>query len=175
MKSEGEATNPEVLGEGRFLRLVSNDGWEYVTRRRGTDVVGIVAVTDQNELILVRQHRMAVAGEVLELPAGLVGDESDGETALAAAKRELEEETGFTCERVEPLTRGASSAGLTDEQVLLVRAWKVRRIGEGGGVGGEQITVVTLPLHQAREHLLEVANNGGCIDFKVWAALAFLA
>ena len=85
----------ETLGEGRFLRLVRRNGWEFVQRIGVDGVVAIVAVTGDRELVVVEQKRPAVGRTVLDLPAGLAGD-VDGEDSLeAAARRELEEETGF--------------------------------------------------------------------------------
>ncbi len=64
------------------------------------DFVCIIAVTGQNELLLVRQFRHAVAAETLELPAGHV--EKD-ETPEQAARKELLEETGHVAEKFELL------------------------------------------------------------------------
>ncbi len=87
----------EVLAEGKYLRFLSEGGWEYVIRPHSTGVVVIVAVTPARELILVEQHRVAVHASVIELPAGLVGDTSAlrGEPLETAARRELIEETGY--------------------------------------------------------------------------------
>ena len=59
-----------VVGEGRFLRLVERDGWEYVERRTASAVVIIVPVTSADELVLLDQYRPPVRGRVLEFPAG---------------------------------------------------------------------------------------------------------
>ena len=66
---------------------------------------------------------------MIEFPAGLVGDEGEDDPA-ATAKKELEEETGFRCERVELLARGPSSAGITSEFVSSLPG--LRRYGESG-------------------------------------------
>ena len=86
-----------VLGQGRFLRLVEEGGWEFTERMGSNGVVVIVPLTDAGEIVLVEQYRPPLKCRVLELPAGLVGDklEFEGEAFEAAALRELEEETGF--------------------------------------------------------------------------------
>ena len=86
----------KVLAEGRHLRLVSRGRWEYVERPKVTGIVIIVAVTRENNVVLVEQNRPPVGGRVIELPAGLAGDiaGSESEAMEEAARRELLEETG---------------------------------------------------------------------------------
>ena len=61
--------------EGRYLSLREIDDWEFATRPNSTAVVGILAMTPENEVILVEQFRRPVQARVLEMCAGLVGDE----------------------------------------------------------------------------------------------------
>ena len=105
---------------------------------------------------------------MLELPAGLVGDDGS-ESTLEAAARELREETGYEAPvgNLAWLMSGPSSAGLTDEIVDLVIATDVRRVGPGGGVSGERIDVTVVPLEDLEQHLLAKAAEGVAIDFKV--------
>jgi ADP-ribose pyrophosphatase len=165
----------EVLGEGRFLRLVRRDGWEIAERRGVRDIAVLVAVTPDEELLLVEQHRPALGATVLELPAGLVGDEPGGEeeTLEDAARRELLEETGWWCEHAERLAAGPPSAGLSSEVVTMLRAHGLERRGEGGGAGEERITVHAVPLAEAGVWLCTRAACGKLIDPKVWAGLWF--
>ncbi len=62
-------------------------------------------------MILIDQYRVPVGGRCLELPAGLVGDEDPNATVEDTAIKELEEETGFTAERIERARRLLSLAG----------------------------------------------------------------
>ena len=64
----------KTIGTGRFLRLLSRDGWEYVERPNIRGIAVIVAVTDDAKLLLVEQYRASVDRRVISLPAGLVGD-----------------------------------------------------------------------------------------------------
>jgi len=64
------------------------------------DYISIVALTGNDELILVRQYRPAVEAETLELPSGHV---DPGETPLAAAARELTEETGYVADSIQEM------------------------------------------------------------------------
>ena len=94
--------------------MYDRDGWEYVSRSRGRNVVGIVAVTADDELVLVEQFRPPVNNRVLELPAGLVADEDAEEDPLNAARRELLEETGYVSDSWFHFATGLSSSGLSD-------------------------------------------------------------
>lgn len=163
-----------VLGEGGFLRLVERDGWELVERTDAHDVVVIVAVTPAGELLLVEQWREPVRNRVVELPAGLAGDEEEGPEPLEeAAVRELLEETGYRAESWERLSLGPPSAGLSSEVVTFLRAREIRRVGEGGGVGGEEIQLHRVPLEEVPGWLEARAAEGRLVDPKVWAGLWF--
>ncbi len=164
----------KVLAEGRFLRLVERRGWELVDRPGIEAIVAVVALTERDELILIEQYREPVSGSVIELPAGLVGDEDAKESLDSAAQRELVEETGFRAGSFELLTVGPPSAGQSSEVVSILRAHEVRRCGQGGGVGDEQITVHLVPRSEVSSWLARRERSGQLIDPKVWAALYFL-
>jgi hypothetical protein len=71
--------NETIHYKGRFLGLKERDHWEYAYRTNASGVVVLVPVTDAGELVLVEQYRIPVKSRVLELPAGLVGDNGDPE------------------------------------------------------------------------------------------------
>lgn len=164
----------DILYTGRFIELVAEGRWEFVRRRNASAVVGLIAVTPAGGLLLVEQQRIPVGGPVIELPAGLVGDEQADEDLLTAASRELEEETGWLPAICRVLTRGPSSAGLTSEVSTLVLARDLRRTGPGGGVPGEGITVHEVPLADVPTWLAARAAQGVLIDHKIHAALWWL-
>jgi ADP-ribose pyrophosphatase len=118
-----------------------------------------------------------VHARTIELPAGIVGDE-DGlkdESYEEAARRELMEETGYEPAKVELLMAGPSSAGLTSEITTLLRASGLRRVGVGGGVAHESITVHEVPLKDVPAWLAAKAKTGVLIEPKVYAGLYFLS
>ena len=165
----------QLAWQGRWLEIVLRDGWEFVRRRGATGVVGIVAATPDREILLVRQHRIPVATETIELPAGLVGDGGVPEDPLTAAGRELEEETGWRAGKLRVLCKAPSSAGLTSETLLLVLAEDLVQVGPGGGIPGEEsIRVERIPLVGAGAWLEERIAQGAVVDAKIWAALWFL-
>lgn len=165
----------EELGRGRFVRLVRDDGWEWAERVNARAVVVVVALTPDDEVLLVEQHRPPVRAPVIEFPAGLVGDDGSDEAVAEAALRELEEETGWRAERVTLLTEGPVSAGMTNERLTFYQAHGLVRTGPGGGVDNEQITVHTVPVAEVRTFVADRAAAGVLTDPKVFAGLYFLS
>jgi ADP-ribose pyrophosphatase len=146
-----------------------------VERVRGKTPVGIVAVNGEGKVILISQFRIPVDKRCVEIPAGLTGDGEDVEEGFEkAAVRELEEETGYTAEKMEFLTEGATSAGLTSERIMLVRAVGVKKIGAPRPDGDEDIAVHEVALEDADSFLRQREAAGELVDPKVWAALYFL-
>jgi ADP-ribose pyrophosphatase len=169
--------SPKItLHAGKFLALVKEGHWEYAERINAIGAAIIVAVTQDQKLLLVEQYRVPVHARTIELPAGIIGDDpaSSGESPAEAAGRELAEETGFEAGRIEALTHGPASSGLTSETVILFLATQLRRTGPGGGVAHEDITVHEIPLMEVREWLQAKANSGVLIDAKVYAGLYFV-
>jgi ADP-ribose pyrophosphatase len=170
------ANETKIIASGKHVRLVSRDGWEYVERHNVTGIVGIVAVTPENKLILVEQHRTPVGKNVIELPAGLAGDIPGGETeALAtAARRELLEETGYEAAEMLHISDGAVSAGITNEIVSLFEARGLKRTTQGGGDGSENIRVHEIPVAEVPGWLRARQKDGLLVDWKIHAGLYFL-
>lgn len=160
-----------VLGEGKYVRLISEDGWEYVTRPNITGIVVIVAITEDGKLVLVEQPRKAVHRLVVELPAGMVGDVEANESLATAASRELIEETGFEAGEMARLGEGPAAVGVTDEIVTFFHARNLKRVGPGGGDDSEDITVHEVPLRDLRRFLDSKAAEGRAIDLKIFAGL----
>ena len=156
-----------IIFEGEHVIVVERDGWEFVERKKGKEAVAVIAVTENDELILTEQYRRPVDARVIDWPAGLVGDQND-DVAPTTAKRELEEETGFTCERVEFLASGPTSPGITSELLSFYRARGVRRNGKGE----EDITVHLIRRVEAEGWLRK--RKGVLIDLKVWGGLHFV-
>ena len=76
--------------------------------------VGIIALTEENEVIMVRQFRKPIEDCVLEIPAGKL---DAGEDPKMCAIRELKEETGYEAENMEFQVDFYSSPGFTDEKI----------------------------------------------------------
>jgi ADP-ribose pyrophosphatase len=166
----------QTLYQGKYLRLLRSGTWEFVKRNNVCGIVGIVAVTDARELILVEQFRAPVNARVIELPAGLAGDLADApvEDLALAAKRELLEETGYEASGMTLLAEGPVSAGLSDEVITLFRATGLTKHDDGGGDESENITVHHVPLDGIDAWLAEQRKAGKLIDLKLYAGLRFV-
>jgi len=164
-----------LLCEGKHLRLVQAQGWEYAERTKASGIVAILAITPDQKLLLTEQYRLPVNKRVIELPAGLAGDVAGAETEelTSAAQRELREETGYEAQRFEFLFEGPPSAGATSEVITFFRAVGLRRVGAGGGEENEEIELHEVPLQTVREWLHKKSAAGVLIDPKVYAGLYF--
>ena len=166
----------ETLCEGRWLSLRKRGRWEYAERNNPAGAVIIVAVTPQDRVLFVEQYRVSILQNTIEMPAGLVGDlaEQPDEDALVAAQRELEEETGYRCARLEFIHRGPSSSGMSTEMISFVRARDLQKVGPGGGDETENIVVHEVPRSEAGAWLFARAAEGYSIDPKLFAGLWFI-
>jgi ADP-ribose pyrophosphatase len=163
---------PEIMCEGKFVRLLKRANWEYASRANNINAVVILAEYE-GKVILIDQPRVGPDCRCVELPAGLVGDNDPNATPEATAKSELEEETGFTCERVERLGEFYASPGMLSESFTLVRAHGVRKIGEGGGDEHEDINVHLVPRSDIPNFIEQKRAEGFGIDVKLLIFMNF--
>jgi len=156
----------ETRWTGKFIVAKTRGKWEYVGRTGGVRAAVIVAV-DDGHVILVEQYRVPLGRACLELPAGLVGDETANESIASAAARELEEETGYRAATIEALGDFASSPGMVSETFTLVRATGLTKVSAGGGVDDEDITVHRVPLAKVAEFVAARSAAGVVSDVKL--------
>ena len=165
---------PIVLVKGEFLRMVREGKWEYIERNNCHGIVIIVAMTDDQKVILVEQYRQPVHKWVIEFPAGLVCDEAKNESLMVAAKRELFEETGYRARRMRKITEGPTSGGSSSDIMTIVMAEDIRKTGRGGGINDERILVHEISLPEADQWLSSQRRKGKLVDPKIYAGLYFL-
>ena len=162
----------ELMCEGKFVRLLKRGKWEYASR--ANDIKAVVILAEfEGKVILIDQPRVALGSHCIELPAGLVGDDDRNATVEATAVKELEEETGFTAERVERLGEFHASPGMLSESFTLVRAHGVRKIGEGGGDENEDINVHLVARTDIPAFLEEKRSEGFAVDVKLLIFLGY--
>ena len=169
--TDPDRTAPEeVMWTGRFITAKKRGKWEYVGRARGIHAAVILAIDEGpngRHVLLVDQYRVPLGRRCIELPAGLVGDEDEGEDASIAAARELEEETGFRPARLESLGQFYSSPGMVSESFTLFRAHDLRKTGAGGGVDGEDIQVHRIALATLPDQIAAWREQGYAMDVKL--------
>lgn len=160
----------QTLYAGRHLSMVARGSWEYITRNTRRPAVGIVAVTDAGNVVLVEQYRPPVGCNVVELPAGLAGDieGAEHEPFVEAAKRELLEETGYTAACWTELGGGYTSPGLTDETIVMFLAEVLEKQHAGGGDESEEIAVYEVAFEGVIDWLRE---RDALADLKLFAGL----
>ena len=160
-------TDPEeIMWQGRFITAKRRGQWEYVSRARGIKAAVILAVEDDH-VLLVEQYRVPLGANCIELPAGLIGDDDDGEDTLTSAARELEEETGYCAASLEIVGEFFSSPGMVSESFTLVRASGLTKVGNGGGVDGENIIVHRVALGDLASFVKAKRAEGCVVDVKL--------
>ena len=130
----------------------------YVIER--PDAAIVFPLTEEDEVVLVRQYRPAIEGIELGLPAGLV---DEGEEPEKAARRELLEETGYAGGEWEPLGSLASSPSLKDNWAHLFLARRVARSAAPRPDEYERVEVVLVPVGEIAERISagEVVSSSG--------------
>jgi ADP-ribose pyrophosphatase len=167
-RGHGRAEPWELLAE-----RPRTDGWLPVTTRTyrmpdgslsewdihtiGFTTVGVLALTDDDRVVLARQFRPGPAAVLLDLPGGIV---DPGEDLLTAAARELREETGFSCASVEPAgSCWAFGASTWRRHVTIARG--CRPSGAVTSWGGDEYCE---PVVVSVDGLREIARRGESTD-----------
>ena len=172
-----DADAPEhIRWAGKWIIAKQRGRWEYVTRARNIRAAVIMALDgppQAREIILIDQYRVPVGRRSLELPAGLIGDGAgeDGEDSLAAARRELEEETGYRARDWTDLGEFWSSPGMVGESFSLIRAIGLEKVGPGGGDENEDIAVHRVPVAEIHGFVDRMRADGLAIDVRILAVL----
>jgi ADP-ribose pyrophosphatase len=125
----------------------------------------ILPVLDDGRLVLVRNYRVAVDQELIELPAGTL---DEGEDPRTCAARELAEETGYRAGRIEPLVSFFSTPGILTERMYTFVASELTA-GPTALEAGEQIRPATMTLGEA----LDAIGGGRIRDGKTILALLY--
>ena len=121
MTFEEKTIKSEMIYEGKILNLrrdqvttVNGTSYREIIEHNGA--VAVAAITDQGNMVMVKQYRKPTERVVLEVPAGKI---DPGEEPLSAAKRELKEETGYTAGSIMHLSGFYPSVAYCKEVIYL--------------------------------------------------------
>jgi len=162
----------ERLYHGRIIDLIIEDVEDLPGNTRKREIVNhpgggvVVPLLDNGDVILVRQYRYPLNKYILELPAGKLEPSED---PLAAAKRELQEETGYTADNYEKLTAMYTTPGFCNEvlHIYLATGLKESEHGQNLDEGEQSLTVEYLPLST----VVEMIERGEIADSKTIAGI----
>ncbi len=127
----------------------------------------VAPLTEDKNLVLVRQYRYPVGKITWEIPAGKL--DVEGEDPLDCAKRELSEETGFAAQKYEKILTTATTVGFSNEYIHIYAASGLKR-GQMHPDSDEFVDCEEIPLLKA----LEMVYNGEIIDAKTIIAILWL-
>lgn len=173
-KFEEKTTRRETIYDGKIINVVVDDVLlpnggtskrELVFHNGG---VGILAITKENKMILVKQFRKVLEKSILEIPAGKI---EQGETdPLSTAKRELEEETGYQSEVIKEIARFVPSPGFCNEMLYVYEAKNLVKIDNPLPQDEDEfLELIELSLDEAKQ---KVATGEIC-DAKTMYAILY--
>lgn len=136
-----------------------------IISHRGSSV--IVPLFDDGSVVMVRQYRHAAKEILLEVPAGSL---DEGETPMEGAARELEEEIGYTADKLEQIAEFYVSPGFLDEKMFVFLATGLTKTEQRLEID-EIIEVERIPLTDA----VDMVNRGEIHDAKTMLGLLFAA
>ncbi len=150
---EEKTVKSEEIYKGKIIDVrldtVELPGKKYSTREivEHPGAVGVIPITPDNQIVLVKQFRKAVEEFLLEIPAGLIEHK---EEPSQCAVRELKEETGYTANNLEKLFEYYSSPGFSNEKIHIYLAEDITE-GVARPDEGEHIRIIKMPVNEALE------------------------
>lgn len=158
-KFEEKTIKSEKIFNGKIINLQVDDvtlpNGKTAKRElvRHPGAVAVIPITKDNKIIFVEQYRKPLEKSLIEIPAGKL---DSNENPLAAAVRELEEETGYTTNDLSFVTSFYTSPGFADEIVhIYVTDQLVKMDNPPNGDDDEFVEVLELTLDEAKEYVIE--------------------
>lgn len=115
--------------------------------------VAVIAITEENKIVMVQQYRKAMERVLVEIPAGKL---EEGELPVVTAKRELEEETGYTTDSLQYLISFYTSPGFADELVHIYFTEELQILTEKAELDEDEfVDVLEVTLEEAQQMIHE--------------------
>lgn len=154
-KFEEKTISSERIYEGKIINLkvdeVSLPNGKTSKREliEHPGAVAIVAITPENKLIMVEQYRKALERSIIEIPAGKL---EKGEAPEFTAMRELEEETGYTADKLELIQTFSTSPGFADEVIHLFLAVGLKKSTSGAVLDDDEfVELLEVSIEEAEQ------------------------
>jgi ADP-ribose pyrophosphatase len=173
-KFEEKTIQSEVKYKGRIISLQIDEvelpngktSNREIVKHPGA--VAVIAVTKEMKIILVEQYRKALERSIIEIPAGKIEiDEVPEITAL----RELEEETGYTTDKLQYIQSFATSPGFADEIIHLYFAENIEKLEQPVGLDEDEFVEL---LHVSLSEMEEMVKKQQIYDAKTAFAYIWL-
>ena len=167
----------ELLFDGKILHVYKDiielpnkkEAFREYIKHMGA--VCVIPVTDDGNVILVKQYRYAVERPLLEIPAGKL--DTPDEDPMSAAIRELKEETGATAKNITPLGLYLGSPAILSEKIHMYLATGLT-IGETSPDEDEFLEIFEIPLEKAVKMVLDGEIPDGKTQSAILRAAAML-
>lgn len=173
-KFEEQTLTSEKIYTGRVISLKVDDvrlpngktSKREIVNHPGA--VAVIAITDDNKLVLVEQYRKALERSIIEIPAGKL---EAGEEPVVTARRELAEETGLACDELTYLQTFATSPGFADEVIHLYVARGLHPVEEEASLDEDEfVELMEVTLVEAEQ----MVADGRIYDAKTAFAVIWM-
>lgn len=158
-KFEETTITSEPIFKGRVISLkvdeVTLPNGEVAKREivNHPGAVAIIAITDDGKILLVEQYRKALERSIIEIPAGKL---EPGEQPEMTARRELEEETGYSCGELTYIQTFATSPGFADEVIHLYVARQLMLLEEAAELDEDEfVELMAVTVEEAEQMMAD--------------------
>mgnify|MGYP001358277719 CR=1 FL=1 len=174
MNLEEKTLSTEKIFDGKIISIQvdkvqlpnGNQSSRELVKHPGA--VAVIPITSEGKIIMVRQYRKALEKEIIEIPAGKL---EQGEAPEVTAIRELEEETGYTTERLQYVQSFYTSPGFADEIIYLYYTDQLEPMLEKASLDEDEfVELMEVSLEEAETYMKEEKIH----DAKTIFALMFL-
>ncbi len=158
-KFEEKTIQSETVYEGKIINLqideveLPNGKTSKRELIKHPGAVAVIALTEEGKIVMVEQYRKALEKAIIEIPAGKL---EPGEEPALTAERELEEETGYGCGKLEHLISFYTSPGFADELVHMYVAKDLYKMEDAKGPDEDEfVELLEVGLEEAKALMKE--------------------